>query len=56
MKLFFLSAAAAALIGAASPVASAAPRAAPSAAEARAFVAKAEKELNDVSIYAAHAE
>jgi peptidyl-dipeptidase A len=53
MKLLFVSAAAVALIGA---PADAAPKAAPTAAEARAFVAKAETELAELTVYAARAE
>ncbi len=54
MKRLFLSVAAVALIGASS--APAAPQSAPTAAEAKAFVAKAEKELYDVGLTAAKAE
>jgi peptidyl-dipeptidase A len=55
MKSLFVSAAALALVATA---ATAAPvsKGAPTAAEAKSFVAKAEKELADVSVYAARAE
>jgi peptidyl-dipeptidase A len=60
MKSLFVSVAAVALIGASAAAAPAAPKVAPKAAptpaEAKAFVAKAEKELADLSVYAAHAE
>jgi len=55
MKRFFVTVAAVALAGA--PLASpAATRSAPSAAEAKAFVAKAETALAEIGVYAAKAE
>jgi peptidyl-dipeptidase A len=56
MKLLFVSVAAIALTSAAAPALSAPAKAAPTAAEAKAFVARAEKELEAANIYASRAE
>ena len=56
MKRLFLSVAAFALLGGSAVAASATSKSAPTAAEAKAFVAKAEKDLSEISVYAAKAE